>query len=39
MQYIRTTTEEVAGLLAGDGTEHFRSWDFIIQKWMEPYRG
>ena len=31
-QYIRPTAEEVAGLLVGDGTEHYGSRDVIIQK-------
>ena len=31
-QYIRHTAEEVVGLLVGNGTEHFGSWDIIIQK-------
>ena len=31
-QYIRPTAEEVAGLLVGDGTEHYGSHDVIIQK-------
>ena len=39
MQYIRPTTKEVAGILVEDENEHFRSRDFIIQKWMEPCRG
>ena len=30
-QYIRPTTEEVAGLIVGDGTEHFGPQDVILQ--------
>jgi len=30
-QYIRPTADEVAGLIVGDGTEHFGPRDVILQ--------
>ena len=38
-QYIRPTAEEIAGLIVGDETEHFRPRDVIVKTRMDSYRG